>query len=204
MARNNFWEKRRYLIEQVEPVVVDHPPETLNMKEIARASNVKLWQLRAYFGDVQDVFKQVALHLIDKVCEALPVPGAEEPRVLDAIDDYVTRVSDLTASPVYARLLGFVIRNSHSHPWLVELYRSRISSRLSENLEAAIRATGQRGGLDVLLHEKAKTAWLRRLEAQAALACIYPKETYAAETHGPLCGQIVKELFSATYALNGR
>ncbi len=191
---------RRHLLDQLIPIVVDHPFERLTLVSIARISGVSLWVLRGAFGNVANLLSAVTNRAIDVVVDDLDYEVRHRESVMEAIRGYARFLAARIQSPNYRNVLLILIRNRTSVRWVQEAYNNRIVQKICRDLEAVVNRSGAPGGCTVSIKEGAAKRFYKRMETALALPSLLPDAAVlqTKEIERAL-EEIVHEAFAATF-----
>lgn len=117
----------------------NRPSDSVSMEMIAMRAGVTRRTVYNQFVDSAELFRTTREELIFEVAELLPlrVAGDLSPRA--ALRAYCDLVAQAFADPRYVELVGSIVRDGWSAPWLIDAYQRHIRMPATRSVETYLQ-----------------------------------------------------------------
>ncbi|HEY0414177.1 MAG TPA: hypothetical protein VGD66_13660 [Allosphingosinicella sp.] len=170
MGGSSLEERRRQerrLIAACRREMLRRPLAEVTMTCLAEACGFSVWTanraLYRVMANREQLFRRAVVDLVRDIEAAIGRAPAPAPSVFQSVRAYVEHMARVMQLPDYRSLLFLLVRDGPYHPWVRELYETRVAHPLVAGLERAALAAGA-DAVAVFFRKGAPAGLLRKME----------------------------------------
>ena len=170
----------------------DRPADAVSMEMIAMRAGLTRRTVYNQFVDAAELYRATREELIFEVVGLLPLGVAAELPPRAALRSYCSLVAQAFADPRYIELVGSIVRDSWSAPWLGDAYQRHIRLPVLHSFQGYLQAL-RPGAAHEIDGRRAANNLFATIEAMAMAARLIP----GAEAELPDCTPDLIDAFMA-------
>ena len=167
-------ERREKLIAGALSLLNEKPFAAVTVEDLAERSGLPYWQTYRSKMSRLSVFKMAVFALGNRISTDIGQFKPDLTTISAAIRTSTHDIVHLMVSRDYINLLALLVREGRSEPWIADVYRDKVESRLVAYLTESVRHAGIVHGCLALFQEGTVTTLIRSLEKDLVLPQLHP------------------------------